>query len=60
MFYALDFFCSRRMMSEGWSDVHEDLLRSMSGCNALTALHRRVKARPRIRAYLRRRPQYPF
>ncbi len=63
MFFALDFFSSAKMMSSedgGFSDAHEDLLKTMAGCTALTNLHRRVRARPRVAAYLRRRPDYPF
>ena len=57
---ALDFFASAKIMTDGFSDIHEDMLKSMSACTALTKLHRRVKAYPGIAAYLKRRPDYPF
>ena len=57
MFFALDMIADSRVVSAaGLGDSHAHLVKTMSGCSSLTALHRMVGNNPRIAAYMRGRP----
>jgi len=61
IFNVLDLLSNAKLMEgNGFGMIHDELIKTMSTCTSLTKLHKRVKNHPRISAYIKNRPSYPF
>ena len=61
MFYILDVFANAKQAATfGCSSIHDDMIKALSKHKNLTEHHKMVKTNPKIKAYLRKRAQYPF